>query len=209
VTSATHSLPGGVNTISAHYAGDATFAPSDSATTQVTVNPEPSTTALSVLTNDANGLPIPFTGGPYGGFVYLRADTASHSGFGTPTGQVTFTDTTSFALTASLNSQGNTATPNGVFTLVPGPHAMTASYLGDPSFQPSVSPAFSFTITKAATTATVQATPTTVATSSFGNAPTGTVLFFNGGTQLSGGTASLISGSATRRPGQRDRSVHR
>jgi hypothetical protein len=207
VASTTHSLPGGTNTITAHYAGDATFAPSDSTPVRVTVNPEPSATTVSVFTVDATGQPIPFTNEPYGSFVYPRADVVGHSGFGTPTGQVTFFDNGSFLLASTLNSQGNTAPPDGLFTFVTGPHAVTASYAGDGSFQPSsLSAAANFTITKAATTTVVQVSPTPVAagttatltatinTTSGGNGPTGNVVFLSGGTQIPGGTVAVSPG---------------
>jgi hypothetical protein len=208
VATTTHLLPGGGNGITAHYPGDTTFAPSDSATVQVTINPEPSTVKVSVLTADANGLPIPFTAGPYGSFVYLRADVAGQSGFGTPSGFVGFSDSAgSLPLPLlPLNSQGNTNTPNGIFTLAPGNHTLTADYLGDQSFlASSPSPPVNFTITKAATTTSVQSGASTIAsgsavtltatinTSSGGNAPSGTVLFFNSATQLPG-NALLTSG---------------
>ena len=84
---------GGPYPVVAHYTGDATYAPSSSNSVTVTVAPEPSTTALSVLTATPQGNAIPFTGGPFGSFVYLRADVAGKSGHGTPTGSVTFADT--------------------------------------------------------------------------------------------------------------------
>ena len=148
----THVLPGGgPYCVWAHYAGDPTYAPSDSNTTMVTVTPEPSTTAVSVLTGDQNGNPITFTGGPFGSFVYLRADVAGQSGQGVPTGTVTFND--SFGAipgggTFALNSEGNTATPNGVFTFDSGTHAISAIYGGDSSFNSSnTTQSQTFTIT--------------------------------------------------------------
>jgi Pro-kumamolisin, activation domain/Bacterial Ig-like domain (group 3) len=205
VATTTHLLPGGTNTITAHYAGDASFAPSDSQPVQVTVNPEPSTTTLSVFTTDNNGKTVTFTGGPYGGFVYPRADVVGHSGYGIPTSQVTISDNGSFVVALTLNSQGNTAPPNGLFNFTPGPHSLTATYQGDPSFQPSSPSApVNFTITKATTVTTVSSQELTqgasftaiVSTSSFGASPTGSVSFYSGGTSLgsfpvSGGGAGM------------------
>jgi hypothetical protein len=115
------------------------------------VNPEASTTVTSVLTGDQNGNPIPFTSGPFGSFVYLRADVAGQSGQGFATGSVTFADsfgTIPGSSSFALNSQGNTATPNGILNFDSGQHAITASYSGDPSFAASSSsPAANFTIT--------------------------------------------------------------
>ncbi len=156
VVSTTSELPGGTYNVSAHYAGDATYAASDSTPISVSVTPESSTTTLSVVTADANGNAIPLTSGPFGSFVYLRADVAGLSGHGTPTGTVNFSDTFgsipgggSFLLNSGdqLNSGSNTATPNGVFSFDTGTHTISASYSGDASFSPSAStPALSFTI---------------------------------------------------------------
>ena len=148
----TQILPGGgPYCVWAHYAGDQTYAPSDSNTKMVTVTPEPSTTAVSVLTGDQSGNPITFTGGPFGSFVYLRADVAGQSGQGVPTGSVTFND--SFGPIPgggafALNSEGNTATPNGVVSFDTGTHTISATYAGDSSFNSSsTTQSQTFTIT--------------------------------------------------------------
>ena len=207
----THVLPGGQNyAVRAHYPGDLTFAPSDSPMMLVTVNPEPSTTSVSVLTIDSKGSPVPFTSGPYGSFVYLRADVAGQSGFGYPSGSIQFADSaTPLGGVYVLNSQGNTATPNGYPFLAAGAHSIGASYNGDASFQPSASTTpVSVTITKASTTASLTSAATavpsgstvmltaTVDTSSRGNAPSGNVVFSNGGTPLPG-NAPLASSTNT------------
>ena len=175
---------------------------------QVTVNPEASGTTVKAITVDTSGHAIPFTTGPYGTFLYLSADVAGKSGFGIPTGMVNFLDNGSFIANSSLNSKGNGNTPNGVFNLVPGAHALTATYSGDLSFNQSISPATNITITKAVTTTAVQTSGTkfasgstvtltaTVDTTSNGNAPSGSVAFFSGTTQLPG-TAFVSSGVNT------------
>ncbi|MGB8988182.1 MAG: protease pro-enzyme activation domain-containing protein [Candidatus Sulfotelmatobacter sp.] len=150
-SSTTDSLPGGNYFLQAQYSGDSTFAASVSGESQwVTVTPEASTTALSVLTVSQNGNPIPFSSGPFGTFVYLRADVAGASGHGTPTGGVTFSDTFGSIPGSSnpyaLNSQGNTATPNEVLTFDTGTHTISASYGGDVSFNASARSSLSFTI---------------------------------------------------------------
>ena len=143
MSSTISTLTGGNTFIGANYAGDDTFAPSMSATSLAfTVNPEPSATTLSILTADQNGNSIPFTGGPFGSFVYLRADVAGQSAQGFATGTVTFSDTFGAipgGSTFTLNGQGNTATPNGVFNFDTGKHTISAAYSGDPSFNPSSS----------------------------------------------------------------------
>lgn len=145
-------LIGGSTDLDAFYAGDSTFAPSTSAASSpFTVTPEPSTTTLSVLTANQSGQAIPFTNGPFGSFVYLRADIAGQSGLGVATGSVTFAD--SFGAipgggTFTLNGQGNTATPNGIFNFDTGTHTISASYSGDNSFNASSSTVSqTFTIT--------------------------------------------------------------
>jgi hypothetical protein len=147
----TYVLPGGGSyCVWAHYAGDPTYAPSDSNTIMLTVAPEPSATTLSVLTFDANGNQLNFTGGPFGSFVYLRADVAGASGKGIPTGGVTFLDGGSPIVDGSLllNSEGNTATPNGILNFDSGTHTISASYSGDNSFNASASaPPITLTIT--------------------------------------------------------------
>ena len=85
VSASTSALPGGVYPISARYSGDGTYAPSTSAQfSYIYVYPEPSTTTVSVLTADQSGNPVPFTSGPFGSFVYLRADVAGQSAQGFP-----------------------------------------------------------------------------------------------------------------------------
>lgn len=157
VASSTNNLPGGAYFVEAYYAGDSTFASSYSASTFVNVTPEPSTTTLSALTiNSSDTAFIPFAGGPFGSFVYLRADVAGVSQHGTPTGSVTFSDTFgpingggAYALNSgdAYQTGAYTTTPNGVL-FDTGNHALTASYPGDQSFSKSTSsPPISFSIT--------------------------------------------------------------
>jgi hypothetical protein len=200
VNSTTTVLPGGSYKVTAHYPGDGTFAASDSTPVPVTVTPEGSKVAVSFITQNSQGAPLPFSSGPYGSPVYLRADVGGNSGQGVPTGTITFLDGGNAiagipALT--LNSQGNALPTNPTFTFTGGTHSITASYSGDPSFNSSVSPAASFTITQAVTTAapplvgngtavfgTAALVSATVNAQSCGNLPTGTVTFFDGSTQL-------------------------
>jgi Bacterial Ig-like domain (group 3) len=183
VVASSSGLPGGSYNISAHYSGDSTYAPSDSGLAPVTVNPENSTTTETLLAFDQNGNPIPLTNVPFGSFVYLRADVQGVSGKGVPTGSVTFSDTFGAIPGSSsfpLNSQGNTANPNGV-AFDSGTHTLSASYSGDVSFNPSsttqsqsvvVTPGFSASVPSASSQVLVSApgmsgtTSVTVATSS-------------------------------------------
>jgi len=114
VSSTTTLLPGGSYTVSAHYAGDGTYAASDSAPgVAVTVRAEPSTTTVQAYTVDKNGNFVPFTTGQYGqDVVYLQANVSGQSGQGVPTGRVNLTETTNGTTSNvpggpfSLNSQG-------------------------------------------------------------------------------------------------------
>jgi hypothetical protein len=194
----TNALPGGTYTVTAHYAGDATFSPSDStAFGPITVNQEASTTtAVALGYPDQNGHFPNFTSGPYGTFVYLRADVKGQSGFGTPTGTISFSDNIP-GNPYALNSEGNTAAPNGLFNIPAGAHSVVANYSGDNSFNTSSSGPVNFTITPAATTTTATllgtALTANIATRSGGDGPSGTVTFFVDGAQV--GTPLPVTGS--------------
>src|SRR6202044_2321745 len=85
-------FPGGSYNVTAHYPGDGTFAASDSTPVPVTVTPEGSKVAVTFLTQNSQGFPLPFSSGPSGSPVSLRADVSGHSGNGVPSGTVTFKD---------------------------------------------------------------------------------------------------------------------
>ena len=211
VNTTTNVLPGGSYNVTAHYPGDGNFAASDSAPVAVTVIPEGSKTAVSFISQNAQGNPLPFSSGPYGSAVYLRADVSGNSGDGVPTGTVTFLDggkSISGISALALNSQGNVLPTNPTSTFTAGTHSITAGYSGDSSFNASTSPAGSFSITQAVTTA---APPNVgngtsilgssalvsgmVNAQSCGNLPTGTITFFDGSTQL--GTAQAVQSGTT------------
>lgn len=160
-TASTSKLPGGTTySVTAHYAGDGTFAPSDSSPgITVTVTAENSDTTESAF--DQNGNPIPAASTlPFGSLVFVRADVAGVSGQGAPTGMVTFSDSCNgtpcslpgpifnpVANPVSLNSQGNTSIGAGVINFDAGTHSISASYAGDASFNSSKSAApITFTI---------------------------------------------------------------
>jgi hypothetical protein len=149
----TSSLPGRsiiLYSVWAHYGGDSTYAASDSNRINITVNPEPSTTTLSLSGSDPSGRPLtsPF---PFGSLVFVRADVAGNSGKGIATGSVTFTDSfgaipstnpqvnppVQVVNNPSLNSQGNTSIGDGIVSFDAGNHSISASYGGDPSFSGS------------------------------------------------------------------------
>jgi Pro-kumamolisin, activation domain/Bacterial Ig-like domain (group 3) len=198
VNSTTDVLPGGTYTVTAHYPGDGTFAASDSTPVPVTITSEGSKVAVTFLTRNTQGFPLPFTSGPYGSPVYLRADVSGNSGNGVPTGTVTFKDNGA-AITGiaalTLNSQGNVLPTTPTFTFTAGTHPITGAYSGDPSFNASTSSAASFTITQVQTATSLAVSPTAqlggplnmivnLTGTNCGNPPTGTVTFFSGSTQL-------------------------
>ena len=208
-------FPGGGYSVQAHYAGDGTYAPSDSNPVTLTVTPEPSTTTLqSLLYNPSSGVTTPVSNGaslPYGGFLLIRADVSGFSGHGSATGDVLLMDSGVFldGGTFRLNSTSNTEDQSRA--LAPGVHVVTASYSGDASFNPSTSSPFNITITKGLTTSSLQVTPPILSAAStltvtaqvsargfgtnglqgFGaSAPTGLISLSSGGVNL--GSALLL-----------------
>jgi hypothetical protein len=201
----THRLPGGTYSVNAHYAGDGTYAGSDSSPgVQVTIQPENTTTTFSVLTTDSGGNLIPFSSGPYGTPVYYQAHISGESGYGTPGSYVNFWDTNGFGAGSNwLDSKGNALTPP-LNQIPAGTHSITAGYNGDNSFSASLDlTPISFTITHIGSTTTLTTLQTpqslvltaTVSASGIGSPATGTVTFSSGGTVL--GTASLTNGSTS------------
>lgn len=189
----TYLLPGSSNPymLSAHYAGDGTFAPSDSNIVSITVSPENSITSLQVGRGfDSFGNILPFVGGPYDSFVYLRADVAPAVAPPPPpsfaTGIVNFQNGSTTLASYPLNSMAQAASPDAIYTLAPGSYSMIAQYGGDGSFNASSSTAFpTFTISKAPTLTLVSyagapqgaSFDAVVQTSSGGASPTGNVTF--------------------------------
>lgn len=100
------------------------------------------TTLTSSVNPSDSGQPVTFTA------------TVTAAGGGTPTGNVTFFDNGTALGTVPLDSTGQAAftTPD----LGPGPHSITAVYLGAPGFESSMSPPLAQTVN-----ATPTATPTT------------------------------------------------
>jgi subtilase family serine protease len=209
IDTTTRLLPGGLSLVTAAYFGDGTFAHSDSEPVPVIVLPEPSTTTTSFFTLNLNtGATPAFSSGPYGSLLFVRADVAGKSGFGFASGSVTFTDNGKGLPGGSvlrLNSEGNTENPNSIDTFSVGKHLIEAVYSGDESFLPSIAPVARFTITQAPTQTTLTSSvpsaaagttitlTATVSTSSFGNPPTGKVLFSILGKKLG---AVVVTGSS-------------
>ncbi|HEY6765957.1 MAG TPA: protease pro-enzyme activation domain-containing protein [Candidatus Sulfotelmatobacter sp.] len=144
VVGSTSELPGGgPYNVVAHYAGDATYAPSDSLSVLITVTPETSTTTMSgpFTQNQFGQWTVPFsTPQPFGTPVFVRADVKATSLNGVPTGAIIFTDT--FGAIASggsttLNVEGDSSVQSFFFDA--GNHSISATYGGDSSFTGSTS----------------------------------------------------------------------
>jgi len=178
----TNSLPGGSYGVFAQYAGDGTFASSQSSTTAVTVNPEaskiqieyrifdPSTGALT----NSNATNVTF-GAPSA----LRVNVTSQAGdacpnnapgdSACPTGNILLMDNQSTLGPNGgdfpLNAQGYAE--DSAIDLPGGVHNLAATYSGDNSFSvPSPNPTTeTVTITPVATTTTITSFPTTITTS--------------------------------------------
>lgn len=205
----TNLLPGGASLITADYFGDGTFAHSDSNAVPVFVFPEPSTTTVTLFSiNPQTHATAPFSAGPYGSSVFVRADVAGKSGFGDATGHVVFTDNGGHIQGSpfQLNSEGNTENPESIDTFTVGSHTIHANYDGDASFLPSNAKPVTFNITMAPTTTTLAASSTTatqgtavtltatVSTTAAGDAnpPSRKVTFFSGFTKI--GTVTVTGG---------------
>ena len=145
-------LPGGTSySVTAHYSGDSTFAPSDSSPLTITVNPEPSKVQVQITTTDLTTGQITNTNATsfaYGTGDYLRAIVTNSSGsscatngidkYGCPSGSVVLKDTFNGATnpldagTYALNTEGYA--DDQVISLHGGQHSIVASYSGDKSF---------------------------------------------------------------------------
>jgi hypothetical protein len=223
VSGFTSSLAGGTYTVTAHYAGDETYAPSDSNSVTVTVTPENSKTFANLVTLDLNGNPLNFaaSSATYGsGFSLLRVDVGdSTATFSSATGissncfkNLNTCPSGRLALTASgaqlaessllLNSLGFAEDQS----VVPGSYSIAVNYPGDSSFAASTATA-NFTIFKAPSVVTtaVAGSPVTygnsmqidadVATTSNRAAPTGTFIFSVDGAPVTGSVPVYESGS--------------
>jgi Pro-kumamolisin, activation domain/Bacterial Ig-like domain (group 3) len=184
ITANTTRLPGGTYTIVAHYAGDGTFAPSDSAPFNITVSQQSSLTTIQ-MEDYSNGPLNCFDSGPsnnsgdetYGGIYFLRVvvgnvgDQESPvtgcyplvTGSNVPTGTVTLTDNGGplGAGTYTINGRGYVELPTLPVTL--GQHVITASYSGDTSYAASNAGPFDVLINKARVIITLSTSATLVA----------------------------------------------
>ena len=183
VTGSTIFLPGGSYKLTAHYAGNGTFAASDSSPgIQATVSPEASNIVLS-LVDFSSGQPVYDTSSanlPYGAAYFLRVDVTNNTSntlcfnqntefisYPCPTGMVKVTpaptDLNPPAGTTpgqyTLNSQGYAE--DQPVSLSPGTYPFMASYGGDISYNKSatINP-LTVTITLAQTQTSITSIPT-------------------------------------------------
>ena len=207
----TEMLPGGTYSVTAHYPGDSTYAPSDSTGISVTVGKENSQPKAYLVTFNSNGTinnPNASTA-VYGSSYLLRVDVNNAAGqlcspiattgaTGCPSGTVALTNNGNKldAGTYTLNSYGYVE--DQTVQLPGGTDSVTAAYAGDESFNSSsattpitITPAstaigplsiFNATVGQGATLSVIVNTTTHAAT------PSGTVNFFANGKALSGTT---------------------
>jgi hypothetical protein len=151
----TTTLPGGTYDIWGSYAGDGKNALSTSTPVQITVNPESSGIAFSILSPEGGVLESVTSGTgnlPYGTQLILDAKVLPSSEVSCttscpittpPTGAVTFTDGSTPVNSAVINAEGD-AEFNPGFGV--GTHSVTATYSGDGSYNASASSPISFTV---------------------------------------------------------------
>lgn len=199
ISGSTTFLPGGSNyQVFAHYAGDGTFAPSDSAAITISVGAEPSQTVLAVPTNAGGSLTCQtdnlefFYGASY--ILYGIVNTsgipcAGVNNSNPPTGTVTLTDNGMplDAGTYTLNTRAHFE--DAAASLSPGNHNIVGVYSGDSSYAASTSAPLSIFIDQAQPRVTLMASATSVIagqnvtltatlnTNSIAAPPSGTVSF--------------------------------
>lgn len=186
-TLTTSALAAGSHSLAAAYSGDKTHQPSTSAASTVSVLAA-SSTSLGVSPGSVTiGQPVTLT--------------ASISG-NSPTGSVQFKD-------GSNNLGSPVAVSNGSATLstnqfsATGTHSLSASYSGDAGNATSTSATATLTVNASSTSTGLSVSPSqpapnqavTLTATVSGFQPSGTVTFFDAGTNL--GSATLSNGSAT------------
>ena len=191
-------LPGGQYQLTAKYAGDTVFAPSNSPPVPLDVAPENSTISLSGnYWNTASNSFMPLSAGasyPYGTYFAVDAQpiglNAPQGGSdGTATGTITFSDV---ATTGTVNSGAVNINVNGIaewqssVELPVGTNHVSASYSGDPSFNASTTATpLTFSVSKAQTYSFLGANPSPIAVGS------ATTLILNLGAPFAGPPCDL------------------
>ena len=178
-TLAVSNLTAGSHSLTASYAGTASFGASTSSAVSQTVSQASTTTTLTSGTNpSSSGQSVTFT----------ATVAAVAPGAGTATGTVTFKDGTTTISTGTLSGGIATLMTN---TLTVGSHSITAVYSGDANFTGSTSAALTQTVNQGNTTTTItahtpspsvvgQAVNITFTATSTGGTPTGNVTVSDG-----------------------------
>ncbi len=192
-------LPGGVNSIVASYAGDADDAPSASLTPAVVTVVRESISLTSNLSPSYYGNPVVFT---------INIPTI---GVVSATGTVTILDgTTQIGSVTLTSADAGTVTFTTTAPLPVGTDSITASYLGDANYPAIVSSAYPQVVNTATTATAVAAVPptgiaggtealtATVTVTQGVSTPTGMVNFTDNGVGI--GAAALSGGKATINP---------
>jgi hypothetical protein len=141
-TASISDMPGGQYNLSAHYSGDTTFAPSDSAGIAVTVTPEASSTSLNLTGLSSNAT-------SYGSNLSIVVKVGGQSGAGVASGTVTLNDGSTAVGTYPLASDGVATISTGAgaaYSFPVGTHSLVATYSGDNSFLAGSSNTVSFTV---------------------------------------------------------------
>ena len=170
------------------YSGDGNFTTSTSTSQNLTVTSN-STTTIATLS------PPSVVYGNESSAVITA--TIAHTGAGTPTGTVDVTYSGSTVCVITLSGGTGTCSPGDTAFAAGGPYLFVANYSGDNAYTPSNSTPVLLTVTKAATTPSVVASPSTVVygnlsatvltatvTPAYAGTPTGTVTFTSGATTL-------------------------
>ena len=191
-TLATSALPVGTGSITATYAGDATY---QSGTSKIFRQVVSLNTSVTTMVSSANPA-------VYGQAVTLTATIAPASGSGVPTGKVIFKNGGNIIGSAPLVNGSATFTPS---LLVAGSLPLTASYSGDANFAAS-SATMTQTVSQAVTATALTSNPnpsslgqtttfTAMVTAAYQGSITGSVSFMNGSTTL--GSVPISKGKAT------------
>ena len=159
-------IPGGNYNLIAHYTGDGTYGASNSQAVAVSVAPEVTTLEVDPYLMSTAGVLTgpPVTSFTYGQNIYLDTYVTGTTGYGAPSGNVTFTlNNGSYNLapvTLNLDNYGDTyfdAGPGSSSFLIypnypvlpPGTYSVSAAYAGDASFNASTAPTFSISVARA------------------------------------------------------------
>jgi subtilisin-like proprotein convertase family protein len=170
----------------------------------LTITIAPAGTAVAV-TSSAN----PSVFGQSVTFVAVVSVTTSPAS-GVPTGTVNFFDGTTQIGTGTLATVGSrqqTSITISSLDVLTSPHAITAVYVGTPSFSMNTSPVLSQVVNPIGTATALNATPSSIkygqtvtltatvsVTGGGSGTPTGTVNFFDGTTMIGSSTLSPVSG---------------